>query len=68
MALSLCSGVGSVVCVRVQVLQRMLRRSRRKLQHDTDLLKMQDGRAHLREASLMRLLEREKRTLHGKDR
>jgi hypothetical protein len=56
------------VCVRVQVLQRMLRRSRRKLQHDTDLLKMQDGRAHLREASLMRLLEREKRTLHGKDR
>ena len=44
----------------------MLRRSRAKLEHDTERLKMQDGVAHLREKSLLRLLQREKTTLHSK--
>ena len=55
-----------IVYMCMQVLQRMLRRSRAKLEHDTERLKMQDGIAHLREASLLRLLKREKTTLHSK--
>ena len=55
-----------IACMCMQVLQRMLRRSRAKLEHDTERLKMQDGVAHLREASLLRLLKREKTTLHSK--
>jgi hypothetical protein len=51
---------------RAQVLQRMLRRSRAKLEHDTERLKLQAGVAHLRETALLRLLKREKTTLHSK--
>jgi len=46
----------------------MLQRSRAQLEHDTDALHLQDGLAHLREVSLMRLLKREKATLHSKQR
>lgn len=52
--------------LKLKVLQRMLRRSRAKLQHDTERLKMQDSIAHLREKSLLRLLGREKATLHSR--
>ena len=52
--------------LKLKVLQRMLRRSRAKLEHDTERLKMQDSIAHLREKSLLRLLGREKATLHSR--
>ena len=46
----------------------MLHRSRVKLERDTDALKVQDGLAHLKEVSLLRLLNREKATLHSRQR